>query len=127
MAVGEARLEPGRLRGAATAGGNTIAWSLVFADEAQPLFLLPLDLYEARLPKAKSLIPLPSAHFNGSLIVDGRAIDVSDGVGNQNHNWGAKHTDLYAWGKVAGFDHQPDSFLEVATARLKIGPLGRRS
>ena len=63
------------------------------------------------------------ARFNGSLTVDGEAIEVSDWVGSQNHNWGAKHTDLYAWGQVAGFDNEPDSFLEVATARLKIGPV----
>ena len=123
VAVGEARLEPGRLQGTATSSGHTIAWDLSFAGEASPLFLLPLNLYEARLPKAKSLVPLPSAHFTGSLSVDGEAIVVRDWVGSQNHNWGAKHTDLYAWGQVAGFDNQPDSFLEVATARLKIGPV----
>ncbi len=39
------------------------------------------------------------------------------------YNWGSKHTDSYAWGQVAGFDSHPRSFLEVATARLKIGPL----
>jgi hypothetical protein len=46
-----------------------------------------------------------------------------DKFGSQNHNWDSKHTDLYAWGQVAGFDSHPHSFLEVATARLKIGPL----
>src|SRR5262249_48634816 len=39
------------------------------------------------------------------------------------HNWGSRHTDRYAFGQVAGFDNAPDSFLEVATARLRIGPL----
>jgi hypothetical protein len=33
-----------------------------------------------------------------------------------------RHTDLYAWGQVAGFDTHPQSFLEVATAKLKVGP-----
>ena len=42
-------------------------------------------------------------------------------VGSQNHNWGSRHTDQYAWGQVAGFDTHPDSFLEVATARLRVG------
>jgi hypothetical protein len=46
-----------------------------------------------------------------------------DWVGSQNHNWGSKHTDRYSWGQVAGFDAHPESFLEVATARLKLGPL----
>src|SRR5262249_33209729 len=50
-------------------------------------------------------------------------VDVTDWVGSQNHNWGARHTDHYAWGQVAGFDAHPESFLEVGTARLKLGPL----
>lgn len=45
------------------------------------------------------------------------------GSESQNHNWGSKHTDEYAWGQVAGFDDAPGTFLECSTARLKIGPL----
>lgn len=123
VAVAESRLEPGGLQGAATSGGHTIAWALSFTGESQPLFLLPLNLYTARFPKAKSLVALPLARFTGSLVVDGETIEVRDWPGSQNHNWGTKHTDLYAWGQVAGFDNHPDSFLEVATARLKIGPV----
>ena len=48
---------------------------------------------------------------------------MTEWVGSQNHNWGSRHTDHYAWGQVAGFDTHPDSFLEVGTARLKLGPL----
>ena len=32
-------------------------------------------------------------------------------IGSQNHNWGRKHTDSYAWGQVAGFDDAPQTFL----------------
>ncbi len=53
--------------------------------------------------------------------MDDREIAVADWVGSQNHNWGPKHTDHYAWGQVAGFDADPQTFLEVATARLRIG------
>jgi hypothetical protein len=123
VAVDDAQLKPGRVQGVATSGGHTIAWDLSFAGESPPLFLLPLNLYDTRLPKAKSLVALPLAHFTGLLVVDGEAIEVSNWVGSQNHNWGAKHTDQYVWGQVAGFDNDPDSFLEVATARLKIGPV----
>jgi hypothetical protein len=61
--------------------------------------------------------------FSGELSIDGRAVDVTGWVGSQNHNWGEKHTDRYAWGQVAGFDDAPDSFLEVATAQIKLGPV----
>lgn len=62
------------------------------------------------------------AVYNGSLSVDGKKIEIENWVGSQNHNWGSRHTDLYAWGQVAGFDSHPDSFLEVASAKLRIGP-----
>jgi hypothetical protein len=120
--VADALLEPGRLQGAATSGAHAISWDLRFAGEAEPLFLLPLSFYKGGFPKAKSLVGLPMAVYNGLLSVDGQEIAITDWVGSQNHNWGSKHTDLYAWGQVAGFDTHPHSFLEVATARLKIGP-----
>jgi hypothetical protein len=63
------------------------------------------------------------ARFNGSLVVNGEEVPVEGWVGSQNHNWGSKHTDVYAWGQVAGFDNAPESFLEVITARLRIGPI----
>jgi len=121
--VGDAILEPGKSNGAIISDMHRISWHLAYRGDAEPLFLLPLNLYDAPLPKAKSLVGLPMALFDGSLSVDGKGIEVANWVGSQNHNWGAKHTDLYAWGQVAGFDTHPDSFLEVATARLKVGPL----
>ncbi len=120
--VADARLEPGRLKGSVASGEHMIAWDLAFSGEAEPLFLLPLSLYKTGFPKAKSLVGLPMAVYNGFISVDGKGIEIVDWVGSQNHNWGAKHTDLYAWGQVAGFDTHPDSLLEVATARLKVGP-----
>ena len=120
--VDGSRLEPGRLKGSAASSGRNISWDLSFRGEAEPLFLLPLELYGKKLPRAKSVVGLPMALYRGVISVDGTAIEVADWVGSQNHNWGSKHTDLYAWGQVAGFDTHPESFLEVATARIKIGP-----
>ena len=62
------------------------------------------------------------ARYSGALQVDGKPVQIEEWLGSQNHNWGAKHTDRYAWGQVAGFDNAPDSFLEVATGQLRIGP-----
>lgn len=121
--VGEATLGPMALRGACAAGNHAIAWDLRYKGEQPPIFLLPPNLYEGGFPKAKSLVGLPLAVYNGELIVDGQPISIDGWVGSQNHNWGSQHTDLYAWGQVAGFDNAPDSFLEVATARLQFGPV----
>jgi len=117
--VGSATLGPDIARGST----GTIAWDLSFGGGQPPLFLLPQRFYEGGFPKAKSLVPRPLARFMGDLRVGERTIDVDGWRGSQNHNWGSRHTDRYAFGQVAGFDNAPDSFLEVATARLRIGPL----
>jgi hypothetical protein len=122
VVVDQACLDPGRLTGSASSAGHAIAWDLSFTGRDKPLFLLPRRLYETKLPRAKSLVGLPMAVYHGSLWVDGKPIEVVGWKGSQNHNWGSRHTDHYAWGQVAGFDTHPDSFLEIATARLKIGP-----
>ena len=122
--LGDARLDPAAVIGAAASRGHRIAWDLAYAGAgAPPLFVLPLAYYAAPLPMAKLLVGVPDAVYRGFIDIDGKRIDIDGWRGSQNHNWGEKHTDHYAWGQVAGFDDEPDAFLEVATVRLKIGPL----
>lgn len=121
--VGDARLEPGVLRGEASSGGRRIGWDLRYRGGQEPLFDFPPRYYDRGFPRAKALVGAPLALYSGRLEIDGRSIDVADWPGSQNHNWGSKHTDRYAWGQVAGFDDAPEAFLELATARLKVGPL----
>lgn len=123
VTVGESMLEAGHATGAVALDGHTLSWDLRFTGDAPPLLLLPPRLYETRFPAAKSLVSLPLARYSGTLQADGEPHDIRDWIGSQNHNWGTRHTDLYAWGQVAGFDTHPDSFLEVATARLRLGPV----
>ncbi len=122
--IGEARLGEARLTGEASSRGRTVAWDLQMSrGGAEPLVFLPPSLYEARLPRAKSLVPAPLARFSGRLVTGPIDWDVDGWVGSQNHNWGERHTDSYAWGQVAGFDDAPDVFLECATARIRLGPV----
>ena len=106
--VGEATLDGSSLRGQA----GDIAWDLTYSGDQPPLYLLPARFYSGGFPKAKSLVSLPLARFTGSLTVAGRTIPVDGWTGSQNHNWGSRHTDRYAFGQVAGFDNAPGSFLE---------------
>jgi len=121
--IDESRLDSSRLEGEARGQGHEIRWSLSYRSPAPPLLLLPEPLYRGSFPKAKSLVGSPLAVFSGSLEVNGERIEIEEWVGSQNHNWGERHTDRYAWGQVAGFDDAPDAFLEIGTARLKLGPL----
>ena len=121
--IGDALLNTGKLTGGASTHNHEIKWELTYSGNSKPLFLLPLKMYSAGFPKAKSVVLLPLAKFSGILVVDDKSINVENWIGSQNHNWGSKHTDLYAWAQVAGFDNSPGSFLEVAMAKVKIGPL----
>ena len=120
--VGQSSLTSQKASGAA-GSKNKISWELDYAGESAPLLLLSPRLYTIGFPKAKALVGLPLATFTGSLTVNGEVMEIDNWVGSQNHNWGTKHTDSYAWGQIAGFDNSPDSFLEVATGQLKFGPV----
>ena len=121
--IGTATLDDRGLAGRAAAAGHALGWSLRFAGAEPPLLLLPEGLYAGGFPKAKALVARPNAVFDGTLAVDGAEIPIDGWRGSQNHNWGSRHTDRYAWGQVAGFDDAPEAFLECATAQVRIGPL----
>jgi len=123
VTIGEASLDGSTLRGETSAHGHTIAWELRFGEGKQPLLFLPEKLYTTRLPRAKMLVGQPLAKFSGTITVDGTPVAIDRWLGSQNHNWGSRHTDRYAWGQVAGFEEAPDAFLECSTARLKLGPV----
>ena len=121
MKIGIATLIEGKLKGKASTNNNTIEWDLVYDGAEKPLYLLPISFYHLPLPKAKALVGLPLASYTGCLKINDTQIPVENWVGSQNHNWGTEHTDRYAWGQVAGFDNHPNSFLEIATAQVKLG------
>lgn len=121
--IAESVLDGEHLEGEAKSHGHHLGWSLRYTSSEAPLLLLPRKLYEGGFPKAKALVGAPNARFDGELRIDGERWPVEGWVGSQNHNWGSRHTDRYAWGQVAGFDGAPGSFLEVSTAQVKLGPL----
>lgn len=104
--------------------GATIAWDLRYDCPEPPLLLLPPRLYTSGIAKAKSLVAAPNARYDGTLTVNGVNIPVTGWVGSQNHNWGSRHADHYAFAQVAEFDGEPGSFLELITVRSRIaGPV----
>ncbi len=121
--IASARLREGSLEGSAQSAGHTVAWELGYTAPEPPLLLLPERMYAGGFPKAKSLVGSPLARYRGRLCVDGETLDVDDWIGSQNHNWGTRHTERYAWGQVAGFDGVEDAFLECSSARVRVGPL----
>jgi hypothetical protein len=121
--IGHAILNDDALYGTVRQAGKEIAWELTPSGGGQPLLLLPEKLYQRSLPAAKSVVPRPNVRLDGELTVNGRVFEIENWIGSQNHNWGRRHTDHYAFGQVCGFDDAPDAFLECASVRLKFGPL----
>jgi hypothetical protein len=138
--IGHAALGPAKLTGAiaaengAAGGGNitrggdpgaTMSWDLHYDCQQPPLLLLPPRLYTGRIAKAKSLVAAPNARYDGTLTVNSTDISVAGWVGSQNHNWGSRHADHYAFAQIAEFDGEPGSFLELVTVKSRIaGPIG---
>ena len=121
--LGNNKLERGLLSGSASLNGHTIEWDLSYLGEEKPLLFFPERMYQTPLPKAKSLVTAPNVKFKGTLSVDTDTWEIESWQGSENHNWGSKHTDKYAWGQVAGFDNDSNVFLECSSARIKLGPI----
>ncbi|MGE0788661.1 MAG: hypothetical protein AB7S26_23520 [Sandaracinaceae bacterium] len=121
--IDEARLDERALEGEIPTADHRIAWRMRYDVGEPPLLFLDRPLYGTALPRAKALVSAPNARFDGTLGVDGATIMVDGWIGSQNHNWGTRQTDRYAWCQVAGFDDAPDAFLEVSCARLALGPV----
>ncbi|MEM7605863.1 MAG: hypothetical protein AAF411_10955 [Myxococcota bacterium] len=118
VARGSARGTPGE---GTDTGPHVIAWDLRYRPRGEaPLLLLEEGRYANRFPAAKALVPEPKVHFEGVLEIDDAPIELDGWIGSQNHNWGSRHTDRYAWGQVAHFDNAADSFLEVSCAQLDL-------
>jgi len=121
LSFGDARWTDGKLKGAAERGGHRFEWELEYDVVGEPLRLYPSWAYVGSFPKAKPVTPVPLTHVSGRFVVDGVAHALSGWPGTQNHNWGERHTDEYAWLQVSGFDQAPDAFLEGGTGRLRFG------
>jgi hypothetical protein len=122
VSIGDAILTDDELRGSSRTADRQISWALSYDGGTPPLMLLPERLYTGGFPKAKALVGRPGCRFRGTLEVGTRTFEIDGWLGSQNHNWGSRHTDRYAWGQVAGFDDAPRAFLECSTARIKLGP-----
>ena len=117
----------GNLCGKIHEKGKSISWNIDYEPEERqsspkPVTLLPEKYYTMSFPKAKVLVTAPNLLFSGVVTVNGEKFDIDKWIGSENHNWGEKHTDCYAWGQVCGFDNLPDTFLECSTAQIKLGP-----
>ncbi len=119
-----ATLEPGRASGSISVPALQASWDLTFADEGEAFFHLPYQrLYRAPLPKTKFLSPYPSAHFDGTLELDGETLTLEGWPGMVGHNWGSEHAERWVWIQGGDLAGQGESCFDMAVGRIRIGPL----
>jgi hypothetical protein len=120
--VGESSISPGRAVGSAPTEQLSPSWDLSF-DAGAPAFhhLERGWMYRAPVPRTKTLSPNPASTFNGTVTVDGRAIEVDGWRGMIGHNWGAEHAERWVWTNGTGFEGHPDAYIDAAVGRIKVG------
>jgi hypothetical protein len=113
--IGDSRIGDGGAEGHA---GDAL-WKLGFESSEPPLWHLPRGwMYTAKLPRTKTLSPLPSARFEGEVTAACRRLDVDGWRGMVGHNWGAEHAERWIW--MHGIDG--DNWIDAAIGRIKVGP-----
>jgi hypothetical protein len=118
---GSALAGPGGFRGEAHARGRMAAWDLGVSGAGTPLrHLRPRLLYRTPLPRTKLEAPVPDGDAAGRLVIDGRVLEVAGWRATVGHNWGAEHAERWVWLHAAGFVDEPEAWLELALARVRV-------
>ena len=113
---------PDGFRGEARARGRMAEWQLSVANSGPGLrHLRPGLLYRLPLPKTKLEAPVPDGVARGRVVVDGVLVDVFGWRATVGHNWGREHAERWVWLHAAGFEDEPDAWLELAIARVRVG------
>ena len=113
---------PARFRGEARARGRMAEWELALTGGGPPLrHLRPTALYRLPLPETKLEAPVPDGSASGHVVLDGALVDVVGWRATVGHNWGAEHAERWVWLHAAGFEDEPDTWLELAIARVRVG------
>ncbi len=107
--------------GGARARGRMAEWDLTVSGSSELRHLSPGVLYRLPLPKTKLVAPVPDGVISGRVVVDGVVVDVVGWRATVGHNWGREHAEKWVWLHAAGFSDEPEAWLELALARVRVG------
>jgi hypothetical protein len=120
LRIGDAELRHDAARGAVGGAGHDARWELRWTPGARTHRTLPPILYAVpNLAETLVLGPSLDAALAGTVVVDGRALELGGEPGQQSHLWGTGHAREWAWGHCNAFDGRSGACLEVLTARLE--------
>jgi hypothetical protein len=117
VAIDGCSLTPSAATGRVETGDRAIAYDLAIEPQGAPLLHYPsARMYAGAWPVEKLASPIPSARISGRFEVQGEIWSVDRWPGMVGHNWGARHTPIYAWGQCNAWNGGEDFVLEGATA-----------
>jgi hypothetical protein len=103
-------------RGRVETGERAIAYDLRIEALAEPLMHYPTAwMYGGAWPAQKLASPIPNARVSGRIDIDGEAWEAERWPAMVGHNWGRRHSSLYAWGQCSVWDGGDDLVLEGAS------------
>jgi hypothetical protein len=118
------RLEPGATHGAIRTGEQRIAWDLRFSGDDRPMVPYPYGwMYTGPLPSQKQVSPYPDVRFDGQVTIGDEQWVLEQWSGMQGHNWGRRHSELYAWLHCNQWEQDADLVLEAMSGRVRVGPV----
>jgi hypothetical protein len=116
LAIGEARLGPGRLKGGFDAQGHSVSWDLEYEESAEPHYYFGPLLRGVLEKKTSVTLPNPRSFFRGMVAFDGREAALSGEVGHQAHHWGRERARGWRWAHCAFFPSAPAAIFEALAA-----------
>jgi hypothetical protein len=100
-------------RGHVESGARAVGYDLRIEPRSEALLHFPRAwMYSDRFPGQKIASPVPTAVVSGRVQVDGETWDVAGWPGMVGHNWGRRHSAMYAWGQCNAWDGGDDLVLE---------------
>jgi hypothetical protein len=121
ISCGPATQGPPGSRGALDVDGFAARWQVTFAPRAAPLqHLHPSVLYRAPLPRTKATSPIPDLDAAGTLVVDGRPVDLTGWTGVLGHNWGTEHAARWVYLHASGLGTDHRGSLDAILGRIRV-------
>jgi hypothetical protein len=116
LAIGDATLTEGALRGSLDAHGHRVAWDLTYEPSGQVDYYFGSLLRRLMERKTSVTVPNPRAHFRGRITIDGREIAFEGDPGHQAHHWGREKATGWRWAHCAAFAGEPEAVFEALSA-----------
>jgi hypothetical protein len=112
-----------RLVGSLQDRDKEISWDLTFEPSSKTFH--HIDQRAKKLFKPKTLICAPNLNveFSGKVIANREEYHLDRAVGCQQHIWGSKHAESWAWAHCNLFDNEPTAIFEGLAARPRRGPI----